>query len=105
MRYRRRFGLTGDGIGFPGLFDAARPANVVFIMRTRCDARDEQFPNAGKVSHPHRMSPAVPGIEIADDCDACCIGRPYRKANAADAIDGHGFARRDSAPIRNDGLR
>src|SRR5262249_27845327 len=41
------------------------------------------------VAQAHRMSPAVPGVEVADDGHAACVGRPDGEAHALDAADRH----------------
>ena len=79
--------LAGQWIGLPRQNTAVGTDNIVFVTRARRDTWNEQFPNPGAMAYPHRMTPAIPGIEIADDCDALGIRRPNRKAHAIDAAD------------------
>src|SRR3569832_2738754 len=50
--------------------------------------RDEQFPIPG-AAHPHRMTPPVPEIEIADHGDAPRIRRQHDEADAVGAVEPH----------------
>ena len=79
---RRRFGLPGQRIGFPGKVHPVWTNDVVLITRARCDPRQKQLPNSGAMADPHRMPATVPRIEIADDSDPSRIRRPYGKPDA-----------------------
>ena len=48
------------GSAFNGSSMPLGPTNVVFVARAGREPRDEQFPHAGAVAHPHRMAPASP---------------------------------------------
>ena len=48
--------------------------------------RNENFPNAGIMTKPHRVAPAIPLVEAADDADTAGIRCPQRKTNAINAI-------------------
>src|SRR5471030_902451 len=51
--------------------------------------RYEQFPNAAFAAQIHRVAPAVPIVEIADDADASGIRCPDGKRNACHAAMHH----------------
>jgi hypothetical protein len=66
---------------------AVRPDDVKLVTLARADTRHEQLPHAGGSAYSHGTTSGVPGIEIADNCDPPCIGRPYDEANARNSVD------------------
>lgn len=73
---RRRFGLARHGVRFPRQDRAIGTDDIVFVARAWRDPWDEEFPNSRPMAYAHRMPPAIPGIEITDNCDPLGIGRP-----------------------------
>ena len=43
------------------------------------EAGDEELPDADVAARPHRVAPAVPAVEVADDADAPRVRRPDRE--------------------------
>src|SRR5258706_12470127 len=74
-----------DGIRLERENLALRPSDfeLVFVADPRCGRED--LPEAISTD-PHHMAPAIPGIEVADDADALCIGRQDRERDARHAI-------------------
>ena len=59
-----------------------------------------KIPRPAFAAQAHRMAPAVPGVEVADDADALGVRRPDGEGGALDAID-----LRRCAPRRSKGRR
>src|SRR3954454_8762378 len=81
---RRVLGAKGDGIGLERQGEAGMVANLVFLALALGQFRNEELPDAGLVSQPHRVAPAVPDIEVADDADVMRIWCPDDEAGADD---------------------
>ena len=64
-----------------------RTFHLEFIYVAGLEARDEEFPDAGKPEHAHRMSPTIPAVEVADHGNALCVWRPHRERNALDSAE------------------
>src|ERR1700760_308486 len=64
---------------------AVRPDDLELVMVAGLGVRDEQFPIAS-AAHPHRMTPPVPEIEIADHRYAPRIRRQHDETDAVDAL-------------------
>ena len=86
---RRALALARDRIGLLREQRAAGTEKLVFVQRSRPDAGNEQLPHARLAAQAHRMAPAIPGVEVADDRDAARVGRPDREAHTLDAADRH----------------
>mmetsp|Transcript_21602 Transcript_21602/g.51265 ORF Transcript_21602/g.51265 Transcript_21602/m.51265 type:complete len:788 (+) Transcript_21602:524-2887(+) len=71
------------GVGLERQQRAAAVDDLELVQVALGRMRHEDFPDAGLVAQPHRMAPAIPVVEAADDADAPGIGRPGRKAHAA----------------------
>src|SRR6266496_2045139 len=57
--------------------------DVVLVARARGYAGDEALPDARSVTAPReQMTRAIPAVEVAEDRDAFCVGRPDRKRGA-----------------------
>ena len=61
--------------------------NLELVSRAVVDPRDEELPDAGRAEAAHRVQPAVPGVELADDRDRARVRRPHRERGARDAAD------------------
>ena len=66
---------------------AAAVLHGELVVRARADARNEQFPHAGRDVLPHRVAAAIPHVEVADDGDALGIRRPDGEVHAGHAVD------------------
>jgi hypothetical protein len=62
--------------------------DLVFVLVSRLDARDEDLPEA-VAAHPHGMTAAVPEIEVADHADPTGVGSEHRERDARRAVDHH----------------
>ena len=78
---RRRLGMYGKRVGLQEN-GAVGGLNLVLVEVARPDARNEQLPDAARRHPLHRMPPAVPGVEGADDADTLRIRHPYRELDA-----------------------
>ena len=79
-------GLQRVGVGLERQQAAVACAQFVLVMRAAADARQEQLPHAALAAQPHRVAPAVPVVEVADDGDARGVGRPDGEAGAGHAV-------------------
>ena len=65
-------------------FCASRAAvgteDLVFVERARSNAGNEQLPNARLVAQAHRMSPAVPGVEVCRQRTRAARWAPRRRS-------------------------
>src|SRR5690242_44772 len=64
---RRTLGSEGVGISLQQREVAAVRLDLVFVAVALAESGNEQLPDAGAGMEPHRMPPAVPVIEVADD--------------------------------------
>ena len=86
---RRGLAFAGHGISLLREQSSVGTKKLVFVERAWSDARNEQLPDARLAAQTHRMSSAVPGVEVADNGHAARVGRPDGKADALDAADRH----------------
>src|SRR5256885_1923039 len=56
-------------------------------MRAFADIGKEQFPNTAAEQAAHRVDPAIPAVEIADDADPLRVRRPDGEVNALGVAD------------------
>ena len=82
--------LLAVGVGLEKDRPAVAVADFKLVQIAGAQIGNEQFPDAAAAAHPHRMHPAIPAIEVADDADPFGVGRPGRKQHAGDAV---GFVR------------
>ena len=69
--------LRKEALGIGLLDQGARlRLDLVLVERALAQLRDEQLPDAGAAALAHRVRPAVPAVEVADDADALGVGRP-----------------------------
>ena len=64
--------------------DAVATADVELVPRARADARDEQFPDAGRAQRPQRMRAAVPEVEVRGQADALRVRGPDGERRTGD---------------------
>ncbi|MNX62871.1 hypothetical protein D3C86_938490 [compost metagenome] len=82
---RRGLGAARHGVGLEN--NGARVVgNGELVAIARHDARDEQFPHAGRVAQAHGVAAGIPAIEVAHHGNAARIGRPDRAAQAGHAV-------------------
>ena len=62
---------------------------LVLIKFARTKPGNEQLPHTGFHTPAHRMTAAVPCVEVANHGHAAGVWRPYREPHAADAVDYH----------------
>ncbi len=60
----------------------ARRSDLELVVGAFADAGQEQFPDPAPEQSPHRIDPAIPAVEVADDADALRVRRPDREVNA-----------------------
>ena len=84
---RAQFGLPAVGVGLERQQAALGVEQFVLVARAGVHARQEDLPDAALAAQPHRVAPAVPEIEVADDAHARGIRCPHREAGAGYAID------------------
>ena len=77
-------GAERDRIGLERQEAPGRIAHFVFVPLPLRQLGNEQFPDAGLVPQAHRMAPAVPDVEVADDADIVGVRCPDDKAAARD---------------------
>ena len=53
------------------------------VVRARANARNEQFPHAGRDVLPHLVAAAIPHVEVADHGDASAFGAQTAKFTPA----------------------
>src|SRR5947209_13480252 len=73
---RRMLGAEGDRIGLERQEPPGMVAHFVFVALPLRRFRNEEFPNTGFVTQAHRVAPAVPDVEVADDTDVMRVWRP-----------------------------
>ncbi len=83
---RRHFGGEAVGIGFVDLF-AVGHLHVIFVKRAFAQAGNEQFPDSAGNMFTHWMTADIPGIEIANQADALCVGSPNGEIHTFHAVD------------------
>ena len=66
---------------------AVARTNLIFVASAGLDTGDKNFPHAALAAQAHRMASRIPGVEVADDADALCIGGPDGEGGPLDAID------------------
>src|SRR5260221_6003177 len=96
---RWTLGIKSDGIGplrqeFPG-----NVANFVFIDRAGQEPRHEDFPKTRSMAQPHRMSPAIPVIEVSYHRYTLGGRGPDGKSHTEDIVDGLDLRTQDRADI------
>ena len=65
---------------------ALRPAHLEFIVGTFFHPWEKHFPDSA-AQFTHRVYPAIPAVEVADDADPLGIRCPDGKGTSLDAID------------------
>src|SRR5439155_17361611 len=60
--------------------------DLVFVVMTGPQPGHEELPKPAALATPHRHSPPIPGVEVADDADPARIGRPQRKGYPFDSL-------------------
>ncbi len=63
--------------------------DLVFVAGTRCHTRNKKLVDPGFLSFDHRMTTAVPQVEIADHADTRGIRRPDGKIGSFDPVQYH----------------
>jgi len=86
-RLRRVLGAKGHRIGLERQQLAARPQELVLVVRPLLDTGDEQLEDAALEPLAHDVTAAVPPIEVADDAAALRVRRPNGEAHARDPVD------------------
>ena len=82
-RLRRHLGLERVRVGLQQQL-AVRAEDLVLVARAGSDAGEEQLPDPGRPERAHRVQPAVPRVEVADDADRPGRRRPHRERGAGD---------------------
>src|SRR5512146_2263131 len=62
-------------------------ANFVFVESPFTDARNEDFPNAGRSKGAHLMETAIPVVEIAHDADPLSVWSPHSEARSLHSVE------------------
>ena len=83
---RSQLALKSQRIALERQERAARAGDFVLVRTTRQIARDENLPDPALGAKAHRMDPAVPSVEVADDADATRVRRPDREGGSVDAV-------------------
>ncbi|MNV13562.1 hypothetical protein D3C71_1042100 [compost metagenome] len=113
---RQRLALARHRVGLVGQVRAVGGDDLELVARTGDHARYEDLPDTGLRPEPHRMTPAVPVVELAQHRHPACVRRPDRKAHALHALvhgqpcaqtgaDAVRVARRDAGKQRRIQLR
>ena len=63
--------------------------NLILVDLSNQLARNKQLVDTGIIQLPHRMSSAIPVVEITNDRHAVCVRCPYSKEHTFHAINGH----------------
>ena len=82
-RLRTHFGFEREWISLQRQHAAILPGDFIFVSESCANIRQENFPDARRISQPHHMAAAVPKIEVADHRDALGIGSPDSKMHAS----------------------
>ena len=75
-----------DRVSLEWLRDAIRAEYCILIELALGQIGHENFPNAGRAAPSHRVTTAIPVIEIADNRHALRIRCPHRKVHAGSAL-------------------
>src|SRR5688572_5450726 len=78
--------LEGQRVRFQWKQPSVRPFDLELVELAAVEVGQEQLPHAGLDALAHRVSAAVPIVEVADHADPPGIRRPHREADAFDAI-------------------
>jgi hypothetical protein len=79
---RQRIGLAAH--------HAVRPLDLKLVARARSKSGYKQLPDPDVMAQPHRMTPAIPAVEISDQADASGVGRPDAEGHAVDLFQALG---------------
>ena len=79
---RRALGAPRHRVGL-GAHDVVGAADLVLVDVADPDVRHEQLPDPGGADQPHRVDPAVPVVEVADDAHGLGPRRPHRERHPA----------------------
>ncbi|MCY1519870.1 hypothetical protein D9M68_546340 [compost metagenome] len=82
---RRHLPGEGDRVGLERQ-QAIRAEDFVFVQLTGAQARNEQFPDPGRVAQAHGMAAAIPAIEFAHHRHPSGIRRPDSETHAGNSI-------------------
>ena len=84
-RLRRQLGGEGERVGLQP--DLARlREDLVLVVGAVADAGEEELPDAARAERPHRVQPAVPGVEVTDDRDGARARGPDGEGGAVHAL-------------------
>ena len=83
---RPELGGKADRVGLERQQLALRAQHLVLVDRPFADAGNEDLPDAGVDAAAHRVHPAVPGVEVADDRHAGRVRRPDGEVDARRAL-------------------
>ena len=64
--------------------------DVVLVVRALAHAGDEALPDARVAAAVHRMGTGIPPVEVANDRDQTCAGRPDAKKRSRQTVDDAG---------------
>ena len=84
---RRHLAAESIGIDLERQNLAGPRLDLELVKHAFVESGDEDLPHAAAGMQTHRMAPPVPGVEIANDADAPCVGCPDREIDAADTVD------------------
>jgi hypothetical protein len=89
-RRARRLRFEGERIGVRFQCERLRvaAADLELVTLVLPQTRHEDLPDAVGWMKPHRMTPAVPVIEISDHAHAPRARRPHREGHAGHAVEG-----------------
>ena len=85
----RRFGRARQGISLERQTPTVWTDDAQTCSACRPEPWDEQLPHARGIAQTHRVSPRIPGVEVANHGNRACVRRPDGKTHTADAIDCH----------------
>ncbi len=74
------------GVGLEQNRAAVAMTDFKLVHVAGAEVRDEQFPDPATAAHPHRVHPAIPAVEAADDADPFGARCPNRKQHPGHAI-------------------
>ena len=99
---RAQFGRTCNRVGLLRQQLALRAQQLEFVACALGQARNEQLPHTAFTAQAHRVTAAVPAVEIAHHADPGCIGRPHGKAGARHTVvhAGDGAQHLERAQVR-----
>ena len=87
-RLGRVLGREGDRVGLEGE-GPRRGDQLVLVPGPAGDPGHEQLPDPRGAERPHRVQPAVPGVEVADHPDRAGVGSPDGEGGPGHAVDRH----------------